>query len=818
MAEAPPVSGTFKFNTDAAEFIPQERKTSGLNCGTQRRLDSSRIGRRNYSSSPPCHLPRHIPYEDISAVHQHSYASGSKPKSPQGFFQSSNKSLKNHGLQNQPWQKARNEKHQNRNKKAQGLSEQTSDTSSLESVARSESGTNPREHSPSESEKEVVIADPRGAKPKKAAQLTYNYGRGPKAKGRLRSEWGNRMSPKSEDENTRPVAISHTDSSDASCRKPVVDPCVCRRNEQRRYPQKRPPWEVEGARPRPGRNPPKQESQRHINAGPKTNMSPIPKDNLRERPTKSACDTGNLAVVSKSSRRVNQEKTAVRRQDPQVLSPFPRGKQNHMLKNVETHTGSLIEQLTTEKYECMVCCELVQVTAPVWSCQSCFHVFHLNCIKKWARSPASHADGQSGWRCPACQNVSAHVPNTYTCFCGKVKNPEWSRNEIPHSCGEVCRKKQPGQDCPHSCNLLCHPGPCPPCPAFTTKTCECGRTRHTVRCGQPVSVHCSNACENILNCGQHHCAELCHGGQCQPCRIILNQVCYCGSTSRDVLCGTDVGKSDGFGDFSCLKICGKDLKCGSHTCSQVCHPQPCQPCPRLPHLVRYCPCGQTPLSQLLEHGSNARKTCMDPVPSCGKVCGKPLACGSSDFIHTCEKLCHEGDCGPCSRTSVISCRCSFRTKELPCTSLKSEDATFMCDKRCNKKRLCGRHKCNEICCVDKEHKCPLICGRKLRCGLHRCEEPCHRGNCQTCWQASFDELTCHCGASVIYPPVPCGTRPPECTQTCARIHECDHPVYHSCHSEEKCPPCTFLTQKWCMGKHEELTIKKLWTFKETLDF
>lgn len=39
----------------------------------------------------------------------------------------------------------------------------------------------------------------------------------------------------------------------------------------------------------------------------------------------------------------------------------------------------------------------------------------------------------------------------------------------------------------------------------------------------------------------------------------------------------------------------------------------------------------------------------------------------------------------------------------------------------------------------------------------------------------FDELTCHCGASVIYPPVPCGTRPPECTQTCARVHECDHP-------------------------------------------
>ena len=57
-------------------------------------------------------------------------------------------------------------------------------------------------------------------------------------------------------------------------------------------------------------------------------------------------------------------------------------------------TGYLIEQLTTEKYECMVCCESVRVTAPVWSCQSCYHVFHLNCIKKWARSPASQA-GQS---------------------------------------------------------------------------------------------------------------------------------------------------------------------------------------------------------------------------------------------------------------------------------------------------------------------------------------------------------------------------------------------------------------------------------------
>lgn len=337
------VLGTFKFNTDASEFIPQERKNSGLNCGSQRRLDSNRIGRRNYSSPPPCHLSRQVPYDDISAVHQHSYSSGSKPKCQQTSFQTSpsNKSLKN--LQNQPGQKLRSEKQHIRVKRVQSLTDQTPDAAGLENVARSESGTKPREYSPAESEKEIVGADPRGAKPKKVTQFVYNYGRGPKVKGKLKCEWGNRMTPKPEDagsENSKPVGVIQTDSLDTAFRKGALDVSGARRNEQRRHPQKRPPWEVEGARPRPGRNPPKQEGQRHANVGPRNNMAPIPKDNLNERPAKSACDDGNLAVVNKSSRRVNPEKSAVRRQDSQVAS-FHRGKQNPVLKNVETHTGNL---------------------------------------------------------------------------------------------------------------------------------------------------------------------------------------------------------------------------------------------------------------------------------------------------------------------------------------------------------------------------------------------------------------------------------------------------------------------------------------------
>ncbi|XP_028289119.1 transcriptional repressor NF-X1 isoform X2 [Parambassis ranga] len=476
-----------------------------------------------------------------------------------------------------------------------------------------------------------------------------------------------------------------------------------------------------------------------------------------------------------------------------------------MPKSKETQTGCLIEQLSEEKYECMVCCDVIRVMAPVWNCQSCFHVFHLNCIKKWARSPASQADDSAeGWRCPACQNVALKHPTSYTCFCGKVTNPEWHHSEIPHSCGDMCGKKRSGLDCNHPCNILCHPGPCPQCPAFATKSCICGKTSQPMRCGQATVLQCDKVCGALLNCAEHACVQVCHSGKCQPCQLQVKQVCYCGVTTREAPCGTDKDEFDGSGHFSCQKTCGKMLNCEAHRCQQVCHRGPCQPCPRSPSLVKTCPCSQTTLTKLLELGYSERRSCSDPIPSCGKTCNKPLACGSNDTIHFCENICHEGSCGPCSLTSTVRCRCGFRTKEVPCEKIQKEDElVFTCEKRCNKKRSCGRHKCGELCCVNVEHKCPMICGYKLNCGLHRCQEPCHRGNCEPCWQSSFDELTCHCGVSVLYPPIPCGTKPPECKNLCTRRHECDHPVFHNCHSEETCPPCTYLTQRWCMGKHEQ---------------
>lgn len=140
---------------------------------------------------------------------------------------------------------------------------------------------------------------------------------------------------------------------------------------------------------------------------------------------------------------------------------------------------------------------------------------------------------------------------------------------------------------------------------------------------------------------------------------------------------------------------------------------------------------------------------------------------------------------------------------IKCRQLSTRADDARCKKRCTKKRSCGKHKCNQECCIDIDHICPLSCNYTLSCGKHKCDQPCHRGNCPPCYRSSFDELYCECGANVIYPPVPCGTKRPACDKPCSRQHGCDHPVKHNCHSAPTCPPCMMFTTKWCFGHHEQ---------------
>lgn len=178
----------------------------------------------------------------------------------------------------------------------------------------------------------------------------------------------------------------------------------------------------------------------------------------------------------------------------------------------------LIDLLTRGVLECLVCCEHVHQSQNTWSCSNCYHVLHLKCIIKWAKSSKS----DFGWRCPACQNVTGTVPYEYLCFCSKVREPEWNRSDCPHSCGEVCGKTR-RESCPHKCVLLCHPGPCPQCTATVSKSCGCGKTSTSVQCFASDAVVCSSTCGKLLNCQLHECKKTCHMEGCEECKETIQQ-------------------------------------------------------------------------------------------------------------------------------------------------------------------------------------------------------------------------------------------------------------------------------------------------------
>ena len=68
--------------------------------------------------------------------------------------------------------------------------------------------------------------------------------------------------------------------------------------------------------------------------------------------------------------------------------PKPEKQQNRGQRSAPTvQSDQLTQELTAETYECMVCYECVRGGHHVWSCEGCYHVFHLKCIKKWASAP-----------------------------------------------------------------------------------------------------------------------------------------------------------------------------------------------------------------------------------------------------------------------------------------------------------------------------------------------------------------------------------------------------------------------------------------------
>lgn len=505
-------------------------------------------------------------------------------------------------------------------------------------------------------------------------------------------------------------------------------------------------------------------------------------------------------------------------------------------KSTASDLGTRIhEDISNRNYECNICTDDVLRTSHIWSCSLCFTVVHEKCVRQWYRNQKKQYEEMRAtkpmpeftWRCPGCNSSLSDEPAPYHCWCGKELKPSpASRSLPPHSCGQTCSKPRP--TCPHPCFLQCHAGPCPPCDLMgPVQTCYCGKNTSQKLCRETDYENgesCGEICGDLLPCGEHSCSSPCHPGICGDCTVVVDARCFCGRESKEIRCSLREDPQDSYdsqnqeafeGCFDCLKPCERPFDCGLHKCLSTCHPQDEEAahCPFSPDVISTCPCGKTSLDELL---AQPRANCQENIPHCNEPCQKILPCG-----HGCQARCHTGDCGFCTETIEISCRCGRTTTPSMCHQGDLQHP--LCMRVCQANLSCSRHKCGEHCCpgekkaadrqaakrknklqsqnqvVEAEHICIRTCGRPLKCGLHDCSQICHRGGCASCPEAIFDEISCACGMTVLQPPQPCGTRAPDCRFACRRQPACGHPrVEHNCHTDEMdCPKCPFQVKRWC---------------------
>ena len=181
-----------------------------------------------------------------------------------------------------------------------------------------------------------------------------------------------------------------------------------------------------------------------------------------------------------------------------------------------------------------------------------------------------------------------------------------------------------------------------------------------MRCGtDPASIHCDQVCGKLLDCKEHTCQLVCHAGPCPSCAVPVECKCYCGAEHKTMSCGETK-----------MAICSRnpsyeeDLVIPTVAAVQQ----------GLINSSIYKDSvigdldGLSDLSDSDEETAEEKKeekgeevteaTAKKPFKllsmreagiggySCGRVCGKVLACQR----HRCDRVCHPGDCGVCPFT------------------------------------------------------------------------------------------------------------------------------------------------------------------------
>ncbi|CAK7890907.1 FKBP12-associated protein 1 [[Candida] anglica] len=502
----------------------------------------------------------------------------------------------------------------------------------------------------------------------------------------------------------------------------------------------------------------------------------------------------------------------------------------------ESLANSIMQDIQAGTYTCLVCTSEIDAFSKIWSCDGCYRVYDLDCIRDWATRGSSTDKSKKNWRCPACNIETNSVPKKFTCWCGKVTNPN-PNQLMPFSCGNPCN--EPYKECIHSCGSQCHPAMHPVCGAMgPMMKCACGKSERQLPClitPYKDGWQCNSPCDTVLCTSGHKCKGACHSGFCGPCDESVPSKCYCGKSTVDVLCSDRLPKKchdqsgeNWIGYTECKEITTIFHDCGVHSEEFSCQPLPEQTpiCKFSPTEIKTCHCGKTKVDPL------KRTKCTDEIPECENVCGKVLPCGCQ-----CKMKCHSGEC-VCFNVLEKSCSCGNQDFLVRCSFLQA-GYTPKCKHKCSVLLNCRKHYHKEICCsyeqvglkrerekkkavrngirssladdneimtIEPAHICTRTCNRLKSCGLHQCEGLCHNGPCGVCLESSSEDLVCHCGKTVIPAPVRCGTKI-ECHEQCRRPKDCGHRLEpHKCHENDiECPKCTKLVTKECnCGSRKEM--------------
>ena len=523
--------------------------------------------------------------------------------------------------------------------------------------------------------------------------------------------------------------------------------------------------------------------------------------------------SASLPTVDQAPESLSQP--SAKQSDSKINGHKQRTRRIHTSNMRRNDLGGEIRTEIRRGYECMICMSEIKFYQSVWPCKTCYKLFHMSCTHEWIRRNTPKTKSPSEpfeWRCPGCQYVYLEpaLPK-FKCFCGRLDNPTPSR-QSPFSCGDPCSVTRPS--CGHPCVLTCHPGGCPPCTVLLPKlSCFCGRDPadgSRVRCGDPrAATHsCGSTCGRVLDCGLHVCESLCHE-RCSSCTQIVGSVkCYCGSESRNILCGQQANKEMMIYPFSCGKNEPVMMDCGKHRFLRKCGDSANRDCPLLK--LKTCGCGSTPIS--LEQ----RTSCDEAIPTCNIKRSITLGCGHQAEID-CRLPTDLSPVDEINRSAAIECqapitqfcRCSRTKRTVPCGQASREQ--FLCPQPCRTLQTCGKCKCDTSCCPDfgrrdygaESHICYSICDKLLNCSIHKCDEIHHLGHCKRCSVVIREAISCGCGRTVLNPPFTCGTPLPPCFGVCNKELSCGHIDLSRCHSGQ-CAPCSILVSKQCAGGHQRL--------------